>query len=216
MHWWKKSISFRGFVLRLEILIMSGGTGGANHHFFTNFYWKSIIGYYWMWSVSHQTQMPIFSEDDIHWSLSKLTKTALKKLTIEVWFLSRKWIAIPEKHLRKYTRRAMFHWVQKMLRKKHLTCNVSQCFTEFRKSWGKNTWHVMFLNQPKSSFMTAEHSRQRLLTQYLAHKVFKLTTFSWCKLWKDILLSNITLLKIDYWWKPLNFLREGIKTFFYF
>ena len=53
----------------------------------------------------------------------------------------------------------------------------------------------MFLNQPKSSFMTAEHSQQRLLTQYSVHKVFKLTTLCWCKLWKDLLLSNITLVK---------------------
>ena len=98
----------------------------------------------------------------------------------------------------------MFHWIQ--VRKYHLTCNVSQCFTELKKSWGKNTWHVMFLNQPKSPFMTAEHSRQRLLTQYPVHKVFKLTTFSWYKLWKDLPFSNITLVKIDYWWKLLNFL----------
>ena len=64
----------------------------------------------------------------------------------------------------------------------------------------------MFLNQPKSSFMTAEHSRQRLLTQYPVHKVFKLTTFSWYKLWNDLPFSNITLVKTDYWWKLLNFL----------
>ena len=131
MHWWKKSISFRGFVLRLEILIMSGGTGGANHYFFTNFYWKSIIGYYWMWSVSHQTQMPIFSEDedDIHWSLSKLTKTALKKINVWGLISFTKMNCNTWKTLEKIHSTCNVSLSSKMLRKKHLTCNVSQCFT---------------------------------------------------------------------------------------